>query len=443
MQKDLFDASEYPRGVFKPLHPSFKGKAEVPQFAFDPTSEPFTVNLTTGECSCKHGAAFTWYSDKKVIGKWINNRYCVHKLKAIADIMDGVDIDKHPDQFFAFVKAVATRYNQYEVVSAFHKYLRLGKVDRAYFFACILCTTRSAKGIIKYLSNILYEETRDHALMGHLTGLLETPDKITFLDMAKAITWFCETPKKWDLHETRIPLFYHEMRGYQRLAKEFGFDVAKAQEIIDEDMVPVFLGNIPKAIYDKDWDFLQYCVKGIQKSKFPDGIKDLHHLRLAMFTALYGAAKVTIKSPLRKKQLRTFATYIKNKPASVGLSYHDLNAFADFIAGEPYRYGELRRERVTQILAIKKLPLFPFDKFPPIPLFAHDNHTWRGKALLRTHAGQIPFGIEQTGFDLRGCGAYHGVSWRYHAAAQGGIRQPWEDVKAPKWVADFTLNMFY
>ena len=334
------------------------------------------------------------------------------------------------------IKAIATRYNQYEVVSAFHKHLRRGDIPKSYFFACILCTTRGVKGIIKYLSNIIYEETRDHDLRDYLLELMEDTDRLTFLDMTKAISWFCETQKKWDLHEHRVKLYEHEMRGYQRLVKEFGADVAKAAGIIDSDMVPVFLKIIPKAIKSKDYDLLQYAVKGLQKAKQPKSIADIHEQRDLTADVIYKA--VAKPSP----GLRRFYKYLQARDE---ISYHDLNAFADLAAGEPYGYGTLPAERQKAILRLKKPPIFPFDKFPPIPLYAKDNHVWVGKALLRKYAAQIPYGTEQTDIDLRGCGAYIGVGWRYYAAAQfGDIRKPkWHEVKIAVWLRNLTINLFY
>lgn len=436
----LLNPDEYPSGLFEPLHPAFKGKCRVERHGFPTDEPPFKVNLSTGECSCEHGAAFVWYVDQKV-RKWIPNRYCVHKLKAIADIIQQGGHEQEPDWMFPFMKAVATRYNQFEVVSAFHKHLRRGAVDRAYFFACILCTTRGVKGIIKYLLAIVYEETRDHALREYLMELMAAKDN-TFLSMAKAITWFCETKKKWDLASTRLRIFEHEQRGYQRLVKEFGRDVAKAQEIIDADMVAVFQEKLVPAIRKDDYDTFQYALKGIQKSQFPDGIENLHQLRLSTVKKLKPAIKYV---PAAKQgPVLEFYKYLITKPEEPGISYHDLNCFGDMLCGEPYAYGVLPEDRQRAIKRLRVLPAFPFDKFPPIPLYAHDNHTYRGKALLRTYAGQAMPGVEQTGLDLRGCGAYLGVAWRYLAVDQHGtISVPWHEVKFPKWLASHLMDMWY
>lgn len=445
MQYDLFDSSEYPEGVFKPLHSLFKGTALVQRYTVASGDDPHEVNLTTGECSCQHGCAMVWYNaDRNKTPKWIQNRYCVHKLKAMSDLVQSTDNEDNPEVMFAFMKAVATRYNKWEVVSTFHKYLRLGRFDMAYYYGGILCTNRGAKGVIQYLINIIYEETRDHDLRTYLDGLISDPKNIALLDIGKAIMWFCETPKKWDLHDVRIKMFNHEMRGYERLVGEFGEDVAKASEIIDEDMVSVFLGDISKAIKKKDYDLLQYCVKGIQKSKFPSDIKNLHELRNVTADILMRSCVGNVP-PFRLKNIKTFYAYIKAKPESVGVSYHDLNAFADLIAGEPYSYGILPRERQNEIQRLKKLPKFPFDKFPSIPLFALDNHTYRGKALLRNYFAQVPYGTEQTDLDLRGCGAYIGVGWRYYAQEQfDSIKTcKWHEVKIPKWLRELTLKLFY
>ncbi len=441
MQDDLFDNKFYPEKSFRPLHPIFRGRAVVQRHKIECGEPGYKVNLNTGECECQQGAAFVWYSDQKVSGKWISNRYCVHKLKAMADIVEKEDAKENPEVLFALMKAIATRYNAYEVVSAFHKYLRLGNIERAMYFGFILSTFRAAKGVIRYLLAIVYEESRDHLLCAYLSDLMGKP-QIELIDMTRAIMWFCETPKKWDLHETRLPLWVHEMQGYKRLIKEFGTDVAKAQEIIASEMVPVFLAGIGKALKKKDYDYLQYCVKGMQKSKFPDGIKSLHQLRWLVINELMKHTKLV--NAYVRGNVKRFYTYLENKPEKVGISYHDLNAFADLFSGEPYRYGNLNADRIAEIMRIKKLPVFPFDKFPSIPIFAHDNHTYRGKALLKKFAAQIPYGTEQTHIDLRGCGAYIGVGWRYLAMAdKGTIRCEWHEPKAPAWLRDLTTQLFY
>lgn len=439
-QDDLFSSEFYPENSFQPLHPDFTGIAMVDRHSFSTEQPPYKVNLTTGECSCDHGAAFTWYTDKTT-DKWITNRYCVHKLKCIADIIEKSDNKENPDYLFPFIKAVATRYNYYEAVSAFHKNLRIGNVEKSFFYGSVIGAHRGAKGIVRYLSNIIYEETRDHKLRDHLVDLLSRP-KLSIIDYTRAIIWFCETKKKWDLHEYRYPLYLHEMRGYQRLVKEFGQDVAKGGEIIEPEMVPVFLAGIGKALAKQDYDYLQYCVKGLQKSKFPKGVKSYHQLRGLVVAELMkhtdkidGVARVNVKR---------FCKYLQSKTEKIGISYHDLNAFADLFANEPLFYGNLSDKRIKQILRIKKLPVFPFDKFPAIPIVAHDNHTHRGKHLLKKYAAQIPYGVEQTDIDLRGCGAYIGVGWRYIAMADcGTVKCKWHEPKSPTWLKNLVTQLFY
>lgn len=438
----LLDPDNRPEGYFAPKHKLFRGKATVAPHDFATDEPPFTVDLTKGECTCPSGKAYYWYTEP---GKalWVPNKYCVHKLKAIADIVQSKGLEQDEEVFFAFIQCVATRYNQYEVVSAFTKELRRGNVERAWFFGCILAAGRRIKGVLKWMLAIVYEETRDHDLRDYLYTKITTED-FNLLSMAHCIEWFCTTKKKWDLHEHRVKLYEHEQRGYRKLVEEFGPDVAKAQEIIDESMVQVFWDGMLPALKRKDYDTFQYCIKGIQKSKFPDGINNLHELRLATVKRLRHGPDGFKIAGKENENIKNFFSYLIGKDPKVGISYHDLNAFADMLSGEPYDYGTLPERQQRAIKRKRELPAFPFTKFPNIPLYAHDNHTFRGKALLRTYAGQAHPGVEQTEIDLRGCGAYLGVGWRLYAMQQhGSIRVKWHEVKFPKWLIKHLDDMWY
>lgn len=438
------DPEEYPEGEFVPLHKVFRGIAQVaPHKVHVNDTIPFKVNLNTGECECKHGAAWVWWGgDAKSRPKWIKNNYCVHKLKAMADIIHANDYVDDDEIMLAFVKAVATRYNSYEATSAFHKELRRGDVERAFFFGCVLAAYRGVKGVLTYLSNIVYEETRDHEFAAYITGRLVDKD-FTVLTMSKAITWFCETKKKWDLHETRLPIFEFEQKGYKGLVSEFGKAVALPGNIIDEEYKPIFLKKLGAAVRKGDDVSIQYHLKGLQKIK----CSRIEDVRSEMLECIYANAKLSGRFPIgKRKHLVAFHKRLRNKfDTTLSLSYHDLNAFADLAGhGEPYGYGVLPESRRTAIIAAKKPTAFPFDRFPVVPLYAHDSHTWRGKALMRYYPNEIRFGVEQTHVDFRGCGAYFGVAWRYYAMAQHGtVRVKWETVKVPRWMSIHLQDMWY
>jgi len=113
---------------------------------------------------------------------------------------------------WTYIKALGTRYNVWEVVSAFHKELRRADFAKAWFWGNILMTKRSSKGVAKYMLNIIYEETRDHDLADSLISLagLKQPSP---RDIHKHIAWFCRSIKKWELNH-RYDVFENEMRGY-------------------------------------------------------------------------------------------------------------------------------------------------------------------------------------------------------------------------------------
>ena len=161
MPPDLLPDNTEP--VFKPLHPAFKGTARVYNAVAHATKnldgQSYEVNLTEGTCTCSRGNAFEWHNSQQ---RYTPYMYCSHKLRAIADII--TEHDNDPEMVWSYTKAVAMRYNKYEVVSAFHKELRNGAVEQAVFWGSMLMTSRGLKGVYKYLLNILYEELRDHTL---------------------------------------------------------------------------------------------------------------------------------------------------------------------------------------------------------------------------------------------------------------------------------------
>jgi hypothetical protein len=262
---------------------------------------------------------------------------------------------------------------------------------------------------------------------------------VTYADMNTAIAMFCAATKKWELPH-RLKIFESEMAGYNRLVNEFGRDVAKGSFIIPEKHEVPLVNAMLAGLAKKDWVEYQYGLKGLQKIKLkgvnPESSEAQHHL----WEHRAGVANTLLDNTprgLSKERDYPFITnfIVARANAGHGVGYHELNALADYIAGE----------RVpTAAPAIPDAPALRLGVAPPIPHYAHDNHTWAGKALLRRYPTEFAPGADQKHFDLRMCGAYMGVAWRYLAYSQfNKIDVPWGSVKWPKPLHETVSLLWY
>jgi hypothetical protein len=442
------DGTTPPKPRFKPFHPDFTGTARVLKATFlDPEDDEsyHTVDLDKGTCTCDYGADYYWLpATRDMKAKWHLGRYCGHKLRAIADI-----VERDPKKYsYGYVRALATNYNKYETPSAFHKELRLGDVSRSVYWGSVLSTQRKLSGVVKYLCNTVYEETRDHALHKYIIDLYARGEP-TYENTCRAIHLYCISPKKYMLPH-RLEIFEAEMRGYQSLAKDYSYKVAEAQNIIDSDQHPKLADALIRGFAKKDKVLVQRGLKGLFKMKPPFDLGDQDDLKWFIYELLAdvrrgrysnhfdydgdGTDRI-IDLVLRKRELGIF-------------HYHEINAIADALCGEPFGAGCTPPERVRGIHVNPNPPSMyscgHIGKRYVMPKYAHDNHTWTGKGLLRRFPHEIKPHTPQENMDLRLCGAYHGVAWRYLAWQQyGTLDVKWEAVKWPTWLGTHTAKMFY
>jgi len=420
-----------PFPAFTPLHPKFVGLSRVLSAKAhthkNPTGESYVVDLGAGTCTCPYGKTWGWDAKHD---KWVPFAYCSHKIRALADIVERANRPR--DMQAAYCKAVASRYNVFEVVSAFHKELRRGAVDEAVFWGHMLATFRGVKGVINYLLGIIYEETRDHGLAEALLKMQEGKyfnSDGGYTDMVQAIRSFCLTTKKWEL-EYRYLVFENEMRAYGKLVDKYGRDVARMLNVIPDNQKDHLRSQMIKGFREKDFVLFQYGFKGLQALVTGDG--NLHRAWIAN-------KLIEMSDRLDDRLLN----YIQGKANGVGISYHDLNMLADHVTGENYNVGLFRTSRGRADLADDKLRL-RLGVAPPIPIYAHDNHTWAGKALLRKYPKEWQPGAVQEHMDLRLCGAYLGVAWRTLAWEQHeSISVPWENVRWPDWLHEVVSQLWY
>ena len=397
--------------TYKKLHPKITGRCLVVS-KLGSLINKYTVDLDTGVCSCQHGHPSRYTVERGPI----DNPYCTHKLKAIYNIFLNEQDPKVKDElYFAYTKAVATRYNMYEVCSAFHKELRIGSIARAWYWAQILIAMRGKAGLIRYMLNIVYEETRNHLLAEDLLKCFKQGKNVEIRDCYRLICWFCQSPKKWELGKWRYHhFFFHEMLGgYFRLIEKYGQDVAKSDNIIEYD--PTFFETLRSAFMKDNHERIQYCLKGLQKMQHRS-VGGLQGLRKMIYNTLANVCKDMysrekgLEAP--QEEILKLFRFVKEKADCYEIGYHDLNMLCDALEGESLTYG------------LCECPFIPDNlprmstRFRLIPLYAQDWHTWEGKYRLKRYAGQLVPGIPQTDIDCKWSGVYLGLAFRYLSMEQ-------------------------
>jgi len=434
-QLELFAENEYPTGLFTPLHHKFRGTARVlTNNSAGEVAGAKRVNLTTGECDCQWGAAFR-YDPKE--GRWMQNRYCIHKLKAISSLIDTHRDEERAEMEVAYAKALMYYFNQFELVSAFHKELRRGAQKDAFHYAMVLAHYRGPRSPFQYMYNIIYEETRDHDLAAYLFRRIKA-DMLDWSDLSSAVTWFCASIKKWELSH-RVGIFESEMRGYGTLVNDFGADVAKGGNIIPAEHYHELLHDFLRGIDSDDPILAQRGLKGLQKIQYGD-FKTEVKLRQNLLGIL-----VEIAGKRRDRALHALTTALTSRiTAGARIGYHDINMLADALLGEPVKIGVLDRNKTNRIIREPKYIGMKLGRQTTLPLYAHDNHTHRGKALMGRYRWELKPGADQEHLDFRYCGAYYGVAWRMYAYAQHHrIDVPWGSVRWKPAIHEIVEKMWY
>jgi hypothetical protein len=401
------------------------------------TGAVYTVNFDTGVCDCQHGDAWRWQSKR-----WVPANLCNHKLKAIASLIDSGETSLQ--EFYEY--SVGKRVNAFVCVSAFHKELRRGDTEKALYWGRCMVPHRGRHGVIAYMRNILFEETRDLQLARTILRLSDHGRSVTQLDVDRAIKRFCYAPKKWEL-PWRYSIFIDEQKGYKRLAHKFGYDVAKPKDIIPAKNTKDLQQAIIYGFEIADRPTMQYGLKGWFKSQS----KNHDNMKIEMFNLLVDVHNGLFKNGFRHNpdhadEIQSIVLKRINGHGSPG--YHELNAYADALS-DPY---EGDSDAAVPSLTHKRIMnspsayAFPAGELRAVPIYAHDNHTWHGKALMKAYMAQLQPGAVQDKLDFRLCGAYMGVAWRTLAFKQHGtINVPWEKVswRSPNWLWGHLDKMWY
>jgi hypothetical protein len=419
------------------MPPQLKGSGTVK--GSKGTNLVFNVDFDKAECDCKHGQAWRW--DNR---RWVPNSFCAHKLKALASIVTSTG----DEDLIAFhTRQIGLRYNPFNAVSAMHKEIRKGNVEEALYWASAMLPHRGAVGVVNYLRNIVFEETRDINLFRYVLKLSSYGRAVTVIQMQRAVTRFALAPKKWEL-PWRLDIFLDEMRGYQKLTKKYGKDVAKPKDVIPLGEAKELCKELIAGFKAGDRIQVQYGLKGWFKSKSQKHDRMLIEIFNVLTDVMTGgfANKFDYDHDYAEELQRLILRKIQHNGAP---AYHELNALADALTGER---GATPAATLTDThhKLIVNSPRFytpPMGDLKRIPLYAHDNHTWDGKRLMRQYGkAELQPSAVQTHLDFRICGAYMGVAWRYLAYKQNAtIDCKWGDVswRSPNWLWNHLDGMWY
>jgi hypothetical protein len=297
------------------------------------------------------------------------------------------------------------------------------------------------------MRNILFEETRDLALAKLILKLSSHGTSVKLLDVQNAVRRFCQAPKKWEL-PWRYDIFLDEMRGYRSLAKDYGYEVAKGKDIIAPGATAKLQGILQEGFTDADRVKVQIGLKGWFKSQSADHDK----MKIEMFNFL-----VDVQNGERPNGFDVDDDYCNRLQAILlrrieqhgAPGYHELNVLADALTGETDASGLASLKPLKHKIKVNNPTIYrlPLGEMRKPPLYAHDNHTWLGKSLMRSYGqAQLQPGAKQTKLDFTLCGAYMGVAWRTLAYKQHKtINVPWDKVswKSPSWIWEHLDNMWY
>jgi hypothetical protein len=217
----------------------------------------------------------------------------------------------------------------------------------------------------------------------------------------------------------------------------FTSDVAKAKDIIPNNHATDFISCMVAGYHEADLVKVQYGLKGFFKTKSPDHERHkflLYRRLVKIYNQGYSSFAYDEDNVLR-------IVNILNRRIELlgGIGYHELNCLADAIAGEQF-IASPPIDHIADDLYTKT----PWGLCARVPLYAYDNHTYTGRALMRRYAPQLRPNATQNDIDIRYCGAYYGVAWRVQAYKQhDSINVPWSLISWDKDLYSIVDRMWY
>jgi len=271
-------------------------------------------------------------------------------------------------------KDIPKKYNWYELISAYHKGLRLGNVHNVKFWARLL----GRKKAESYLVNIVLEETSNFKLLRYIQ------DPAT--SFTEKLLTFCGTQKKWEQEA--------KMQYFQRVIQLLN---------VQTDSIWIESKQIPKP--------------------FVTAWKRKDFTRLSQLFWQYKYSHYTIRNTLWKSLASEYnLQFINNWKFHEQVSLLRLHCF----------YSEDDHEDF-KLITVEDEPI-DFHQEKDIPLYALDKHTRKGKRRIALHWNHIkPNTPLPNNLDLRYSGVTPYIWWRCLAYAQyRSIEVPWESVYYPE-----------
>jgi hypothetical protein len=267
-------------------------------------------------------------------------------------------------------------YDYYEMLSAFHKELRLGSVERAKFWAMKL----GYKNALRYLKSIALEETFNFLFLEELNDIE---------DLFLAIRLFCGARKWWEQSNSEYVMIY--MQTWNRLKKD-GLLESEKVDSIDSP----YIKKIRQHMVDKDYAGF---VEDLYIPKYPD-----KYVKNDIFKQLVAEVNPNFSWYFERHMWGYQPHYSYNN------MFHLSHPDADF---------ELHLADDEEMIECD------------MPAYALDSHTRRGYKILSENWHNIrPNKPLPEGLDLRYSGVWYSIYWRLEAYKQyGRIDVPWEDVK--------------
>lgn len=274
------------------------------------------------------------------------------------------------------------RKNTWNIISAMHKEIRRSNFDRALYYSKWLSLSRSNISIMRYLVDIVFEETRNVPLYLTLLKCTE-PDR--------AIQLISHSVKKWE-DPSRSDIFKRKTRAMSIATKlkcpgEIHDPVSFGT--FDEAVVYYFSGRI----YDDDKSWREIYARKLMESKLSDMSREL------------------------LEKAHKFKDYILLTVLEIEYGLLSENMFLY------HPQQEFKVDFTSKIL-----------DFEP---YVNDLHTFYGKSLIKDNWIFIkPMEPMPDRIDLRWSGSILGSLWRHKAYEQFGeevLEKKWEDVKiSPK-----------
>ena len=323
-------------------------------------------------------------------------------------------------------------YKNDELISALHKCIRADDIFLSSYFSKIIKETIGVWRVKQYLFYIVLEETLSISLFEEAYKLfLKEDDDITDEDIYNLIILFASTRKKWDYELGQDYLFkqYISFRDVNRgdyLPKIKNFDRLSYWENICEKT---------ECFSDKTKKYKQTVLIGIPEILYLTEVaidtKDTELLMKLGYLAFLNRKVFPFELLSLIKEFKDLRLYHLMSELKGGYSYVFNYMVLFWATINPMDEGFITIEDDVDSIKSKVDKAIETKEFIPIPAYANDEHTAKGRKLLK----MIIFGFNKRLelVDLRFSGSIYGVLWRIASMKQHNkIENRWQRVFVPE-----------